>query len=118
MEWLNSLDSYLGKYKWVLAIGLMGGLLNVGSRPDKSVGRKVVDLLLGIASSVFFGWISYEIILFIWKENGVALAGCGFFAWKGATWFGEKFDKFVDAKIEATKRKGDYYGECDSDRPL
>ena len=48
----------------------------------------------------------------------MALAGCGFFAWKGATWFGEKFDKFVDAKIEATKRKGDYYGECDSDRPL
>lgn len=118
MEWLNSLDNYLGKYKWVLAIGLIGGLLNVGSRPDKSVGRKVMDLVIGIASSVFFGWISYEIILFIWKENGVALAGCGFFAWKGATWFGEKVDKFVDAKIDAEKRKGGFYDETDNERPV
>lgn len=118
MEWLNSLDEYLGKYKWVLAIGLIGGLLNVGSRPDKGLGRKVIDLLLGIASSVFFGWISYEVILFIWKENGVALAGCGFFAWKGATWFGEKVDKWVDAKIEAEKHKGDFGGFTNDDRTL
>ncbi|MGH1601759.1 phage holin family protein [Campylobacter majalis] len=97
---MNSLDEFLGNYKWVLSVGFIGGLLNIGSRADKTTGRKFADLVIGLISSMFFGWISYEVILFIWASDKVALAGCGFFAWKGATWVGEKVDKFVDNKIE------------------
>ncbi|WP_169777790.1 hypothetical protein [Campylobacter curvus] len=102
MVWLNDLFDILDRYKGVIAIGFIGAMLNIGSRPDKGIGRKIMDLLIGLLSSIFFGWISYEVVKFIWQSEGLALAACGFFSWKGATWIGEKIDLFIDAKINKT----------------
>ena len=113
-EHIEKINEYLGEYKWVIIVGIIGGLLNVGSRPDKSTSRKWLDLLIGVVSSGFFGWMGYEIIKFMCQSPQVALAGCGFFAWKGATWIGITSDKLIDKLID-NKLKGnndddfDYY---------
>lgn len=112
---IDNISEQLGSYKWVLTVGFIGGLLNIGSRPDKSTKRKITDLVIGLISSMFFGWISYEVILFVWSSDRVALAGCGFFAWKGATWVGEKVDKFIDSKI--TNNKGSHINQYDEIEP-
>lgn len=103
MVFLNDLFDVIEKYRGIILIGLIGAMLNIGSRPDKSIGRKTIDLLVGIASSVFFGWISYEVVKFIWQSEGLASAACGFFSWKGAAWVGEKVDLAVDTFIKQRK---------------
>ena len=110
---IEKINEYLGEYKWVVLVGLAGGLLNIGASPTKSTSRKWLDLLIGVVSSGFFGWISYEVIKFIWQSPQVALAGCGFFAWKGATWIGITSDKLIDKCIDSKLKKDnddfDYY---------
>lgn len=103
MVLLNELLDTIEKYKGVILIGLIGAMLNIGSRPDKSIRRKILDFLIGIASSIFFGWIGYEVAKFIWQSEGLALAVCGFFSWKGATWVGEKVDLAVDTFVKRRK---------------
>lgn len=96
----NNIIQSLGIYFYVFIVGLIGGLLNVGARKDKSTARKYTDLGIGILSSGFFGWIGFEVINFLYQNERLALAGCGFFAWKGAVWFGELIDKIVDTKLK------------------
>nr|DAN57554.1 MAG TPA: holin [Caudoviricetes sp.] len=51
--------------------------------------------------------MGYEVIKFIWQSQQVALAGCGFFAWKGATWIGITLDKIIDKFVDSKLRRSD-----------
>ena len=113
-EHIEKINEYLGEYKWVIAVGIIGGLLNVGSNPNKSTGRKWLDNLIGVISSGFFGWMGYEVIKFIWQSQQVALAGCGFFAWKGATWIGITLDKIIDKFVDSKLRRSDDGSDFDN----
>ncbi|WP_169976253.1 phage holin family protein [Campylobacter sp. RM16191] len=102
----------MGIYFWVLVIGLIGGLLNIGSCPSKSTGHKAANLIVGTASSMFLGWISFEIVDHIYQSEKVALAACGFFAWKGAEWINALLDKVIDSRL---KKRDDWYSDRYSD---
>lgn len=101
----------LGVYIWVALVGFIGGILNIGTSPHKSTGHKWLNLIVGILSSMFCGWISFEIILYAYGHERLALATCGFFAWKGADWANvladKAVDKFLDAKLK-TKEYDEY----------
>ncbi|MBR8461459.1 hypothetical protein KDE12_01155 [Campylobacter sp. faydin G-105] len=107
MNNLNEVKDSLGVYLWVAGIGLIGALLNVGARANKSTGRKIIDLIIGSLSSMFLGWIVYEVVFFIYNKEKLALAACGFFAWKGTEWVNVLIDKLIDKYI--SKRADDIY---------
>ncbi|MBE2985562.1 hypothetical protein CCAL12920_00650 [Campylobacter sp. RM12920] len=96
----------VGIYLWVFAVGLIGGLLNIGANPNKTTGHKAINFTVGVISSIFIGWVSFEVIRFIYKDSQVALAGAGFFAWKGTDWVNALTDKIIYRRLK--KGDGDY----------
>lgn len=98
----TTITEILGIYLWVFIIGLVGGFLNIGQRNDKPASHKTINLIIGTLSSIFFGWISFEVVFFIYASEKLALAACGFFAWKGADWINVLIDKVIDNKLNKT----------------
>lgn len=111
---LNTFFDKLGIYAWVLLVGLTGALLNAGNRQNKSTKRKVGDFIVGLISSCFFGWIGFEVIRFIYRDAQIAIAGCGFFAWKGTVWVEAIVEKALNKFIDSKPKGGwsaDRYGD-------
>lgn len=88
-----------GIYLWVFAVGLIGGLLNIGANQNKTTGHKAINFIVGVISSIFIGWVSFEIARFIYKDEQVALAAAGFFAWKGTDWVNALTDKILYRRL-------------------
>ena len=108
-----------GIYVWVVIVGLIGGLLNIGSNPNKSAGHKATNLIAGTLSSMFIGWISFEIVRHIYGSEKVALAACGFFAWKGAEWVNALINKVVYNRLKKRDSGwGDRYSDYDDMPPM
>lgn len=115
----NSFVDRLGIYFWVFLVAIVGALLNIGARKDKSTRRKIGGLITGALTSCFFGWISFEVIRHIHQSEQVALAGCGFFAWKGAEWINALLDKVIDSRLKKRDSGwGDRYSDYDDMPPM
>ena len=93
---MENLIDKLGFYVWVICVGFIGGVLGaIGS--DK---KKIVDGVVGTFTSMFLGWIGYEVVNAWLKDEKIALATCGFVAWRGAEWIRGVVDEMIKAKLE------------------
>ncbi|MGP1484903.1 MAG: phage holin family protein [Campylobacter sp.] len=86
-----------GIYLWVFMIGLIGGAL--GFIGNSSTKKRIIDAVIGTFTSMFLGWIGYEIVNAWSKDERIALASCGFIAWRGAEWIRQIVDNFIKNKI-------------------
>lgn len=93
----------LGVYIYVILVAIIGGLLNTKEKAKRSTGRKVADFIVGLISSCFFGWMGFELINFIYQNEKIALAGCGFFAWKGTEWIETLIERILDKLLKDDK---------------
>lgn len=92
----------LGFYAWVIVVGFIGGILGLASKGR----RKIADFIIGTITSMFLGWIGYEIINAFAKNEKIALASCGFIAWRGAEWVRNVFDEILKNKVKDDDFKG------------
>ncbi|WP_295148275.1 hypothetical protein [uncultured Campylobacter sp.] len=85
----------LGFYIWVLFIGFTGGILGWAAEGEK----KIIDGVIGTFTSMFLGWIGYELVSAWLKDEKIALATCGFIAWRGAEWIRQTVDVAIKSKL-------------------
>lgn len=96
------------KLLWVLAISAVGGLVGFITKVNptlrgKHLKERLFVLMLGIITSGFVGFVTYHIIFYFTKENGISVALSGIAAFSGTDLL-----VVVQAKlIEVVKRKLD-----------
>ncbi|CUU74380.1 phage holin family protein [Campylobacter hyointestinalis] len=77
----------LGIYTYVLALGVAGGILSIFQKKKLGECKNgrcwIGGLLLGIATSVFAGYVGYEIANFIFANEKLSLAISCICAWAG-----------------------------------
>ena len=94
----------LGFYIWVLLIGLTGGVLSWANGSKK----KTIDGVIGTFTSMFLGWIGYELVYAWQKDERIALATCGFIAWRGAEWIRQTVDNAIKSKLNKDNDNGEF----------
>lgn len=83
---------------WMIGVGFVGGLLN--ARKNKSKLTNIGDWVFNIATSMFLGWIAFEIVCFLLENERVGYAVGGFVAFQGASWFNHLVDSIIKQKIK------------------
>lgn len=96
---MDNVIEEIGLYFWVVLVGLVGGLLNLANSKKKGAQR-LINALVGTASSMFVCWLAYETTFYFTQAPKFSLAVGGFFAWRGAEWATAMIDKAVEKKIE------------------
>lgn len=101
---MDNVIEEIGLYFWVILVGLVGGLLNLANSKKKGAQR-LINALVGTASSMFVCWLAYEATFYFTQAPKFSLAVGGFFAWRGAEWATAMIDKAVEKKIEGLNDK-------------
>ncbi|MBE2985483.1 hypothetical protein CCAL6883_09090 [Campylobacter sp. RM6883] len=92
---------------WVVVMGFIGGLLNLAD-PKKSNAHNALNIITGIAGSMFLCYLAYEATFYFTQVDRISVAVGGFFAWRGANWANEMVDKAIKSRIN--KPQDDYRG--------
>lgn len=111
---MDNILEEIGLYFWVILVGLVGGLLNMANSGKKGAQR-LINWLVGSASSMFVCWLAYETTLYFTQAPKFSLAVGGFFAWRGAEWATAMIDKAVEKKIEGLNSNSYDYQDYGSD---
>ncbi|AIR80129.1 TPA: hypothetical protein RPW15_001663 [Campylobacter fetus subsp. venerealis] len=73
MNWLEKMMDSAGVYKYVIFIGLIGGILGMVQKEElkkckSSLKCKIFGLLFGCFSAMFAGYIGFEVAYFFSKN--------------------------------------------------
>lgn len=101
-------NAELIKFIWLIIVSVMGGFVGFITKVNPTLrGKKLKErlfiLFLGIINSGFVGFITYHIVFYFTKENGLSVALSGVAAFSGTDLL-----VVVQAKlIDLIKRKFD-----------
>jgi len=101
----------VGFYFWVILVGFIGGILDY---IDSGSKKKATSVIVGIATSMFLGWIGFEMANFFIKDTRASLAICGFLAWRGTEWIKETVDRAINSKLNRHDEYFDKFEERDN----
>ncbi len=90
------------KYAWLAFVSMVGGGLGFVKKTmptiqGETVIKKLKSLSLGIATSMFVAYITYEMILWSIKSERLAIAFAGLASFAGADMLGVLQKKLVDS---------------------
>lgn len=96
-----------GQYKFVFLIGAIGGILGLIQKhklehcKEKGLKCYLLGGLMGIITSIFVGYIGFEVAFYIFGKIGISIACGGLSAWAGTdaiVLYEKKLVEFLGAK--------------------
>ncbi len=79
----NGFDKESASYVWLVAISIVGGVLNYIRNKDEDKKRSIKRFLVGMVSSMFAAYITFELVTYLSGSERVAVALGGLAAWMG-----------------------------------
>lgn len=95
------------KYLWLCVVAFIGGvtgyLVKLKYNPNQSRKDKIKFFILGVTTSMFISYITYEVAVYFLKSNGISVALAGLASFTG-TDFAVAIEKagldFISRKIK------------------
>ncbi|CUU83195.1 Uncharacterised protein [Campylobacter hyointestinalis subsp. hyointestinalis] len=88
MNWFEKMIDAAGVYKYVILIGLIGGIIRIVQKEElkqceKSMKCKIFGLFFSSLVSMFAGYIGFEVAFLFFEKDGISIAIAGLSGWAG-----------------------------------